>query len=155
MRAARCVLWPDRGVVHPEIAAHRADDDLAGIQTHADPHGKPVSLPELLAERFDAVLHSQGGVAGADGVILMSEGRAEQGHDAVAHHLIDGTFEAMDGFHHPLEHGVEDAPRVFRVAIGEELERATEIGEEDGDLLALSSSASRPRRILSARYFGV
>ena len=119
-----------------------------------------MSLPELLAERFDAVLHPQGGVAGADGVVLMGEGRAEEGHDAVAHDLVDRTFEAMDGFHHPLEHGIEDAPGVFRVAVGEDLQRAAEIGEEDSDLLALSlerlASAENPlREVLGGVVMGL
>jgi hypothetical protein len=42
------------------------------------------------------------------------------------------------GLHHAFEHGVEELPRFLRVAIGQELHRALEVGEEDGDLLALS-----------------
>jgi hypothetical protein len=34
------------------------------------------------------LLHTLRGVAGADGVVLVREGRFEQGHDAVARHLV-------------------------------------------------------------------
>ena len=44
----------------------------------------------------------------------------------------------MDRVHHSLEHRIEDSPRLFRVAIGQELRRALDVGEEDGDLLALT-----------------
>jgi hypothetical protein len=48
------------------------------------------------------------------------EGRAEQGHVSVAHDLVDGALVVMDGFHHPLEDGIEEDPRLLGVAIGEE-----------------------------------
>jgi hypothetical protein len=35
-------------------------------------------------------------------MIFMGNRRAKQGHNAIAHHLIDGTFVAMDSRHHPL-----------------------------------------------------
>ena len=44
----------------------------------------------------------------------------------------------MDGLHHVLEDGVENLARVLRVTIGQELHRALEVGEEDGDLLAFA-----------------
>jgi hypothetical protein len=53
---------------------------------------------------------SHGGAARADGVIFVRERRAEQRHDAVAHHLVHRAFVAMHGFHHPLEDGIEEPP---------------------------------------------
>jgi hypothetical protein len=44
----------------------------------------------------------------------------------------------MDGLHHALEDGVEELARLFGIAVGEELHGALEVGEEDGDLLALA-----------------
>jgi hypothetical protein len=44
----------------------------------------------------------------------------------------------MDGFHHVLDDRVEELPRVFGIPIGEQLQRTLEVGEEDGDLLALA-----------------
>src|SRR5262249_8157908 len=42
-----------------------------------------------------------------------------------------------DRFHHSLEDRIEQSPRFLGVAVGEQLHRALEIREEDGDLLAL------------------
>jgi len=45
---------------------------------------------------------------------------------------------AVDGIHHPLEHGVEELSCLLGVAVGEQLHRALEVGEEHGDLLVLA-----------------
>jgi hypothetical protein len=71
-------------------------------------------------------------------VILVGQRRTEQGHDPVAHHLVDGALVVMDGLHHPLQHGVEQLARLLGVPVGEQLHRALEIGEEDRHLFALA-----------------
>src|SRR5436190_1723347 len=48
------------------------------------------------------LLHPQRGVARADGVIFVREWRSEQGHDPVAHHLVDSPLEAVHRLHHLL-----------------------------------------------------
>src|SRR5262249_34658383 len=72
------------------------------------------------------------------GIPLLRQGGAEEGHDTVAHHLVDGAFVVMDGFHHPLEDGIQQLPRLLGVAVGEELHRSLQVGEQYGDLLALA-----------------
>jgi hypothetical protein len=37
-----------------------------------------------------------------------------------------------------LEHGIEELPRLFGIAICQELHRALQVGKEDGDLLSLA-----------------
>ena len=71
-------------------------------------------------------------------MVLVRERRAEERHDAVAHHLVDRAFVAVDRLHHALEDGVEQPASLLGIAVGEELHRALEIREEDGDLLALA-----------------
>jgi hypothetical protein len=44
----------------------------------------------------------------------------------------------MDGFHHVVEDWIEELARFLRIPISEQLHRALQIGEEDGDLLALA-----------------
>jgi hypothetical protein len=44
----------------------------------------------------------------------------------------------VDGFHHPFEHGIENLTRFLGVAVGEQLHRAFQVGEEDGHLFALA-----------------
>jgi hypothetical protein len=69
-------------------------------------------------------------------VVLVGQRRAAQRHDPVAHHLVHRALVAVDGFHHPLEHGVQDLACVLGIAVGEQLHRALQIGEEHGHLLA-------------------
>jgi hypothetical protein len=71
-------------------------------------------------------------------VILVGQRRAEEGHDPVAHHLVHRALVAVHRLHHAFEHGVEDLPRLLGIAVGEQLHRALEVGEEHGDLLALA-----------------
>jgi hypothetical protein len=99
---------------------------------------RTVSAQYLLGVLLDRFLHPQRRVAGTHRVVLVGDGRAEQRHNAVAHDLIDGPLVAVDGVHHPAEHGVQDAASIFGIAVGEQLHRAFEIGEEDGHLLALA-----------------
>ena len=81
----------------------------------------------------------------------MGHGRSKESHDPVAHHLVHRALVAVNGFHHPLEDGVEDFARLLGIPIGEQAHRAFEVGEEHGDLFALSSSAALDVRIFSAR----
>jgi hypothetical protein len=71
-------------------------------------------------------------------MLLVRDRRAEECHDAVAHHLVDRAFIVVHGLDHPLQHRIEQAPRVLRIAIGQELHRALEVREQDGHMLALS-----------------
>ena len=71
-------------------------------------------------------------------MVLVGERGAEERHDPVAHHLVDRALVAVDGLHHAFEHGVEQLARLLGIAVGEQLHRALEVGEEHGDLLALA-----------------
>ena len=71
-------------------------------------------------------------------MILMGERGAEERHDPVAHHLVDGALVAVDRLHHVLEDGVEELARLLRVTVGEELHRALEVCEQNRNLLALA-----------------
>jgi hypothetical protein len=44
----------------------------------------------------------------------------------------------VDCLHHPLEDGIEDLACLLGITVGEQLRRALEVGEEDGDVLALA-----------------
>jgi hypothetical protein len=68
----------------------------------------------------------------------MGERRPEEGHDPVAHHLVYGALVLMDGFHHPLQDGIENLARHFGIAAREQFHGALEVGEEDRDLLSLT-----------------
>ena len=71
-------------------------------------------------------------------MILVGERCPEQRHDAVAHHLIDEAFVAVHRFHHALQHWGENFARLLGVSVGKQLGRTLHVGEQHGDLLALS-----------------
>jgi hypothetical protein len=126
------------GVVHVQIVADRADDDLPRVEPDPDTRLASATPRHLAGVASDGLLHAERGIARAPRVVLVGEGRAEERHDAVAHHLVDGALVVMDGFHHPLQHGVEHRARVLGVMSGDQLERALDVGEEDRHLLALA-----------------
>ena len=128
----------DRRVVHVQIGPDGADDHLAGVEPHADLDGHPVRAEDTLRVLRDRLLHPQRRVARPHGVVLVGERRAEERHDPVAHHLVDRALVAVDGLHHALEHGIEELARLLGIAVGEQLHRALEVGEEHRDLLALA-----------------
>jgi hypothetical protein len=116
----------------------RAHDHLARIEPHANLHRRAARALDLVRVDIDPTLHPQRGVAGADRVVLMPDGRPEEGHDAVAHHLVDGALVAVDRLHHPLEHRVQELPRLLGITVDQKFHRALEIGEQHGDLLPLA-----------------
>ena len=126
------------GVVHAEIAADRAHHDVSGVDSDADLHLHALRAAKLIRVAPHGVLHPQRGIARAHGVIFMGERRTEQGHDPVAHDLVDGALVAVHSLHHVLEHGIEEFARFLGITIGEQLHGALQIGEEHGDLLALA-----------------
>jgi hypothetical protein len=130
--------FPDGRVIHVEVAPDGADDDLTRVEADADLHLDFVGSAELLGVAADGGLHAERRIARAHRVVLVGQGRAEERHDPVAHHLVHRAFVAVDGLHHPLEDGVEELARLLRITVGEQLHRALEVGEEDGDLLALA-----------------
>ena len=61
--------------------------------------------------RLDAhgALDRQRRIAGAHGVVLMRDRRAEQRHDAVAQDPVDRTLVAVDAVHHHAERRIQNA----------------------------------------------
>ena len=139
MRAARWVVWPERRVIHVQIATRWTRTTTAPeLSPTRIWTGTPCARKTASAYRGDGLLHPQGRVAGPHGVVLVGERRAEQRHDPIAHDLVDGALVAVHGLHHPFQHGIEQLARLLGVAIGEQFHRALEVGEEHGDLLALA-----------------
>ena len=136
--------------------AGRADgpnDHLTGVQADADADRDAVLPANILRVPLHRLLHPERGVARADRVVLVGERSAEERHDPVAHHLVHGALVAVDGLHHALEHGIEELARLLGIAVGEQLHRALEVGEEDGDLLALALQRRLGREDLLGEVF--
>ena len=129
----------DRRVVHVEIAADRPHDDFAGVEADADPHGGAVGVSgERVGVSPSRLLHPESRQARPYRVVLEGDGSTEEGHDSVAHHLVDRAFVLVNGIHHQLEHGVENRPRFFGVAVGQQFHRPFQVGEQHRHLLALA-----------------
>jgi hypothetical protein len=92
-----------RAVIHVQIVPDRPHHDLAGVEPHADLDLEPLRSPEILRVAPHGVLDAEGRVAGPHRVIFMRQRGAEEGHDPVAHHLVDCALVAVDRLHHPLE----------------------------------------------------
>jgi hypothetical protein len=71
-------------------------------------------------------------------VVLMGNRCPKEGHDAVTHDLIHGPFVAVHGCYQALQHGIEECAGVLGVAVGQQLQRAFQVGEQHGDVLALA-----------------
>src|SRR4029450_5881297 len=105
------------GVVHVEIAPDGAHDDLTGVAAHPDADRCAVLAANTFRVALHGVLHPEGGVTRPHGVILVREGRTEEGHDSVAHHLIHRALVAMDSLHHPRHHTGRQLHRPLRAAV--------------------------------------
>ena len=90
--------------------------------------------------RLDAhgALDRQRRVAGAHGVVLMRDRRAEQRHDAIAQDPVDRALVAVHAVHHHAERRIQDPPGVLRIGVLDQRERTLDVGEQHGDLLALA-----------------
>jgi hypothetical protein len=83
----------DRRVVHAQVVADRADDHEAGVQSH--PHGQ-AHLAAALHQNGrspTARRHADAASASAAGVVLVSQRRAEERHEAVAEELVHGALD--------------------------------------------------------------
>ena len=86
----------------------------------------------------NCVLHVEGRAAGPQRMVLVSDRRAENRHDAVAQDLVDRAFIGMHGIDHDLLKGIEQRTDLLSVQVLDEVGRALDIGEQDGDLFALA-----------------
>lgn len=80
----------------------------------------------------------QGGEAGPLGVVRMRDRGAKQGHHATASALVHRAIEAMHAVGHDLKEILDDAEPLLGIEPLGEVHRAFDVGEQDGDVLALA-----------------
>jgi hypothetical protein len=107
-------------VVHAEVAPDGAHDHITRVHADPDLDGDPLIPADAFRVLPDGLLHPERGIAGTHGVILVGEGGAEEGHDAVAHDLIHRALVAVDGLHHAFQYRVKELARLFGVAVGKQ-----------------------------------
>src|SRR5215470_3289867 len=127
-----------RGVVHAQVVPDPAHDDLAGVQAHPHRELEPPLAPHVFGERAELTRQIEGGGAGALGVILVGDRGAEERHDAVTGVLVDGPLVSVNAASKDTEEAIEQAMPFLGVDALRELHRAHDVGEEDGDELALA-----------------
>ena len=124
------------GVTRDERASltSRADDDLARVDSDAK--------LELAGEQLaHPLLHRERRVQRALGVILERGRRAEHRHHRVAGELLDRAAGELDLAAHRVVEPLELDSHALRIAIAGERGRPDEVGEQDGDELALFPGA--------------
>ena len=144
-----------RGVIHAQIAADGPHHHLARVEPHADPRRDVVGAHHLARVASQRFLHAEGGIAGPHRVILVGHRRAEESHDAVAHHLVDRALVAMHGFDHELQHRIEEPLRLLGIAVGESSSDPRRSAKSTVTCLRSPSRALLEVRIFSARCLGV
>jgi hypothetical protein len=71
-------------------------------------------------------------------MILMGNGRAEEGHNAIPHDLVDGALVAVHGLDHALQDRVQELAGLLGVALGQQLHGPLQVGKQHRDLLAFA-----------------
>ena len=117
------------------IAPATTSPELIPIRVEKLRPGPAAQLGRVLG---DVVEHLQRRVASPAGMVLVGDGRAEDGHDAVAGELVDGALEALDRFREDGEEALHDLAPLLRVLTLGQVHRAAHVGEEHRYLLALT-----------------
>ncbi len=91
---------------------------FAGVETYSNGDGDTLRPLDLISIAAYPILHSKGRVTCTYGMVLVSKGRTEQGHDPVAHNLVDGPFITVYGLHHVFEDRVKELPRFLGITVG-------------------------------------
>ena len=128
----------DGGIVHVQVVANRPHHDFPRVEPDAHLHLQTVGAAHLLRIAPHRRLHGQASVTGPHGVIFVRHWRPEEGHDAIAQHLVHRPLKAVHGVHHALQRRIEECLGGFRVEIADQLRGAFEVGKQHGDLFALA-----------------
>src|SRR5215469_8778693 len=87
-------------------------------------------------------------------MVLMREGRAEQSHDAVTQHLINGSFIAMNRSHHHVQDRINELLSLFGIDSFEQSCRTLDVGKENRHLLPFSFQQVARSQYLFSKVFG-
>ena len=133
------------GVAGDRVAgAHGARHHLAGVHAHAQVEVH--AGREALVDLPHGGLHAEAGPHGALGVVLVRDGRAEDGHHVVADVLVHGAAVALDLLAEPHQGAVHERLDGLGVHALGHRGVAGEVCEEDGHLAPfLGRLLDRPR----------
>jgi hypothetical protein len=83
-----------------QVVADGPNHDLPRVEPYPDAHLDAMGAPHLLGIFAHSGLHHQRGIAGPHCVVFMGDRRPEEGHDAVAQHLVHGALVTVHRLHH-------------------------------------------------------
>ena len=133
---------PDRralcGVVAAQRVADHPDPDEAGRHADADRERHPVARAHRLRVGPRLLAHLERRAERAHRIVAARARRAEERHEAVAAKLVDRAAFAVDRLHGECEEAVHDGVNVFGIECFGHRERAGDVRDEDGHLLALA-----------------
>ena len=132
-----------RRVVHVQVVANGPYHHLARIQPNADAQRRPVLAPHVFSIGLHGGLHGQRRIAGAQGVVLMRNRGAKQGHNAVAQHLVHRAFEAVHGVHHDVDSGINELLGGLGVEVFDQFGGIFDVGKQHRHLLAFAFQGAR------------
>ena len=142
------------GVVHTQIVPDRADNHGSGVESYAD-FELYAALPlYLVSIRLYRLLNGQGRIARPLCMIFVGDRCTEQGHDAVAGKLIDGSLVSVDFIHQDLETSVHDLVDFFGVELFSHGGVIGHVGEKHGNQLPLPFESASGGENLVSQEFG-
>ncbi len=148
----------DRVPGHAAAGARPADGDLAGVDPDADPEPEsPVPL-QIGVERGHAGADLEGRAGGAQRVVLVQHGDAEDGEHRVPDELLDGAPVGRDHFAGGAEEPPHDLLQRFGVELFADGGVAGDVAEHDRDSLTGADPERGQRRTAGeaeARFFRV
>src|SRR4030095_2049535 len=92
----------------------------------------------VLGQCAELARQIEGGGTGTLGVVLVGDRSAEERHDAVTGVLVDRPLVPVNAPREDPEQAIQQAMPVLGIDALRELHRAHDVGEEDGDQLALA-----------------
>ena len=128
----------DRVTCNEEVAPLRraaGRHHIAGIDAdaHLEWRRAAVRRGTLVVVAPQGLAHVERGAHGADRIVFVGDGRAEDGHHGVADILLDGTAVAMDLARHRGEEAGQQRAHILGVEPLGERGRAGDVREEHGD----------------------
>ena len=128
-------LQTGRGV---HDVAHRGDGASGPHGPHqhlarVDADAQTQRVPQIGRLGPHHLVEAQRGPDGPLGVVLVGDGRPEQGDDGVAHDLVDPAAERRDLRGQPFEAPVDQVLDPLRVELLRQGGEPDQVGEEDGD----------------------
>ena len=87
-------------------------------------------------------------------MVFVGNGRAKQGHNAIAEHLVHRALEAVHGVHHVVQRRVEELLGSFWVETANQFGGIFQVGKQHGDLLALAFQGTAGRENLLRKVGG-